>query len=95
MATAETTRSQSVESSHRTTLPEVMWGDIHEPGSYVERGSGDLYRIPKEALIQGASPIVVKESQGSSRLVQLSKNPFLTTLEARLMCAQHNIQPNF
>lgn len=87
--------SPSVEASHRTTLLEVMWENIHEPGAYVERGSGDLYRIPKEALIQGGSPVVVKESRGASRLVQLSRDPFITTLEARLICAQHNIQPNF
>ena len=29
------------------------------------------------------------------RLVQVSKNPFVTTLEACLRCAQHNIDPNF
>jgi hypothetical protein len=92
---AATAMSPSVESVHRTTLPEQMWEDIREPGTYVERGTGDLYRIPKEALIQGASPVVVKESRGASVLVQISKNPFVTTLEARLTCAQHNIQPNF
>ncbi len=60
---AATAMSPSVESVHRTTLPEQMWEDIREPGTYVERGTGDLYRIPKEALIQGASPVVVKESR--------------------------------
>lgn len=68
---------------------------MEEPGTYVEKGTGDLYRIPKEALIRGSSPIIVKESTGASRLVQLSKDPFVTTLEALLRCAQFNIQPNF
>lgn len=63
--------------------------------AYVEEGSGDLYWIPKEALIKGGSPIVVKESRGASRLMQVSRDPFVTTLEARLRCAQHNIEPNF
>jgi len=94
-AMAATAMSPSVESTHRTTLPEQMWEDIREPGTYVERGTGDLYRIPKEALIVGASPVVVKESRGASRLAQISKDPFVTTLEARLICARHNIQPNF
>jgi len=85
----------SVEPSFRTSLPEVSWDEIAEPGAYVERGSGDLYRVPKEALIPGASPVIHKESTGASRLVQVSKNPFVTTLEARLRCAQHNIEPNF
>ncbi len=85
----------SLEGSHRSILPEFMWEDVNEAGAYVEKGSGDLYRIPKEALVRGASPVVIKESRGASRLVLISKDPFVTTLEARLRCAQHNIQPNF
>ena len=88
-------RNQSIEGTHRKTLPEVDWEDVKEPGCYVDEGSGDLFRIPKEALISGGSPIVVKESSGASRLRQLSTNPYMSTLQARLMCAQHNIDPNF
>ncbi len=88
-------KNTSVEPRSRYALPEVSWEEIVEPGAYVERGSGDLYRIPKEALIPGSSPIIHKESAGASRLVQVSKNHFVTTLEARLQCAQHNIEPNF
>ena len=71
------------------------WQDISEPGTYVEVGSGDLYRIPKEALIQGSSPMIRKESAGASRLVLVSPNPFITTFEARMVCAEHNVAPNF
>jgi hypothetical protein len=92
MAEVKTT---SVEPEHRMVLPEVTWEEINEPGAYVERGSGDLCRFPKEALMTGASPLVTKESRGSSRLVQISRNPYLTIFKARLLCAQHNIEPNF
>ncbi len=85
----------SIEPQQRTALPEVSWESLTEPGAYVELGTGDLYRVPKEALIQGASPLIRKESLGASRLMQLSKNPFLTTFEARMVACQHNIQPNF
>jgi len=91
----EQVRTKSVEPQQRFTLSEVTWDDLNEAGAYVERGSGDLFRIPKEALIPGGSPIIHKESNGASRLVQVSRNPFVTTLEARLRCAQHNIEPNF
>jgi hypothetical protein len=37
----------------------------------------------------------MKESRGASRLVQISKNPFVTDLEARHRCAQYNLEPNF
>jgi len=91
----EQVKSRSVEPQQRFSLPEVTWESVTQPGAYVERGSGDLYRIPKEALIPGSSPIIHKESNGASRLVQISPNPFVTSLEARLRCAQHNIEPNF
>jgi hypothetical protein len=91
----EQAKTRSVEPQSRFTLPELTWEDLNEPGAYVERGSGDLYRIPKEALIPGSSPIIHKESLGASRLVRVSNNPFVTSLEARLRCAQRNIEPNF
>lgn len=88
-------KNVSVESERRSPLLECNWEDVREPGAYVEKGTGDLYRIPKEALVSGGSPIVMKESHGASRLVMISKDPFVTTLEARHRCAQHNIAPNF
>ena len=95
MEMMEQAKTRSVEPQQRFSLPEVTWEGLNEPGAYVERGSGDLYRIPKEALIPGSSPIIHKESLGASRLVQISTNPFVTTLEARLRCAQHKIEPKF
>ena len=94
MATAEA-RNTSVESQKRSKLLELGWQDINEPGAYVEVGTGDLYRVPKEALIQGSSPLIRKESAGASRLVQVSPNPFITSFEARMICAEHNVSPNF
>lgn len=87
--------TQSVQASRRTSLPETTWEEINTAGAYVERGSGDLYRVPKEALIPGASPAIVKESRGTSVLVKVSDDPFITTFKARLLCSQHNIEPNF
>ena len=91
----EETMTQSAQAVRREALTEVTWESINEPGAYVEKGSGDLYRIPKEALIPGASPAIVKESRGASVLVKLSDDPFLSTFRARLLCAQHNIEANF
>ncbi len=78
-----------------TGLPEVSWEDIREPGAYVDLRTGDLYRIPQEALIRGASPLIRKQSLAGDRLAQVSRNPFVTTFEARMLCAEHNITPNF
>ena len=87
--------NQSIEAQHRTTLPEVDWADVRQPGCYVDTASGDLFRIPKEGLISGTSPLIVRESSGASRLRQLSADPFMPSVAARLLCAQHNIRPNF
>ena len=88
-------RNTSVLPESRSSLLELSLEDINEAGAYVEKGSGDLYRIPQEALVRGGSPLIMKESRGASRLVQISKNPFVTDFEARHRCAQHNIEPNF
>jgi hypothetical protein len=73
----------------------MTWKDIEEPGAYVEVGSGDLYRIPKEALLEGSSPLIRKKSSGTSTFIQVSKNPYVTIFEARMVSAEHNVQPNF
>lgn len=95
MAKTEEVMTQSAQGIRRYALQEVTWEAVNDPGAYVERGSGDLYRFPKESLIPGASPAIVKESRGASVLVKLSDDPFITTFKARLLCAQHNIEPNF
>ena len=78
----EQARNKSVEPQHRTSLLEVPWENITESGAYVEKGTGDLYRIPMEALVPGASPLIRKQSSGASRFVQVSKDPFVTTLRS-------------
>ncbi len=88
-------RNVSIEPQQRLFLPELSWESINEPGAYVEIGTGDLYRIPQEALMRASSPMIRKESLGASRLVRVSKDPFVTTLEARMICAENNIHPNF
>jgi hypothetical protein len=95
MASEHSTKTVSTAGERRNSLPEFSWQDLTEPGAYVEIGTGDLYRFPKEALVQGASPIIRKESSGASRLVQVSKNPYVITLEARMVACEHNIEPNF
>ena len=88
-------RNTSISPDHRMSLAELSWEDINEPGAYIEVGSGDLYRVPKEALVPGASPVIQKQSSGSSRFVRLSPDPFVITLKARLVACEHNLEPNF
>jgi hypothetical protein len=75
--------------------PEVSWDDLDSPGFYVSRSTGNGYRVPAEALIQGASPVIEQVSAQPSRLVKLSDNPFIPLIKARNLAANCNIQPNF
>ena len=92
---AHTASNVSIEPKQGSRLLQMTWKDIQEPGAYMEVGSGDLYRIPKEALLEGSSPLIRKESLGMSTFMQVSKNPYVTTFEARMLCAEHNVEPNF
>ncbi|MGQ0742492.1 MAG: hypothetical protein ACT4OG_09425 [Alphaproteobacteria bacterium] len=78
-----------------TFLPEFSWEDVTEPGAYVSKSTGNLYRFPAEALLRGASPLIMQESKEPTILVQISKDPFITAFEARHRCAQYNVEPNF
>ena len=42
----------ALQRERRGVLPEYSWEEVSEPGTYVEKETGDLYRIPKEVLIQ-------------------------------------------
>jgi hypothetical protein len=75
--------------------PEVSWEDLETPGFYVSRGTGNGYRIPAEALIKGASPVIEQVSAQPSRLVKVSDNPFVPLIKARNLAANCNIEPNF
>ena len=76
-------------------LQQCPWQNVTEPGAYVEVGTGDLYRFPPEAFIQGSSPVIRREALETPVLVQLSRDPFITTFEVRMLAAEHNIKPNF
>ncbi len=36
---------------------ELSWESVNESGTYVDVSTGELYRFPPEALIQGSSPV--------------------------------------
>ena len=76
-------------------LPTVLWEQVHEPGAYIELATGDLYRFGADALAPRTTPVIIKESITPALLFQISKDPAIAAHEARIVCARHNIQPNF
>jgi hypothetical protein len=88
-------RSQKEVQSIPYLLPQpVEWYNIRQPGAYVEVNSGNLYRIPCEA-VPGTFPIIMIESISSPRFVKISENPFIERHKARMRCSEQNIQTNF
>lgn len=85
----------SMEREARHGLPEYSWEELSEPGTYVEKGTGDLYRIPRELLVEGSPPLICRARSRITTLIQLSKNPFMTTFVARITCAEHDLKSNF
>jgi len=87
--------SQAAERKLIPSLPEVAWESLESPGFYVSRTTGNGYRVPAEALIKGASPVIEQVSAQPSRLVKLSDNPYILLMKARTLAANYNIEPNF
>jgi hypothetical protein len=75
--------------------PALSWDDINEAGTYVSTTTGDLYRVPSEALVRGSSPIIRKQGNSGERFLRLSIDPLITTFEARMLSAEGNVKPNF
>jgi hypothetical protein len=89
--------------AHRP-LERLIWSDISEPGAYVEIATGTLYRVPQG----GATPLVEQDGIGGSKpvladalpprhsqFVKVSRDPFIFSLGARLICVDHDIRPHF
>jgi len=100
--------SKAATSRARRPLKPLAWKEIHEPGAYVEVSTGALYRIPPQALTDGADPLIERQSASGSELVrtdsrpfvasqfvQVSRNPFIFSLGARMICVEHDIRPAF
>jgi hypothetical protein len=79
----------------RRLMPAMAREEIREPGTYVDIATGALYRVPVRALVKEASPALWQAMAAGSQFVQVSKNPYIISLEARIICAAHNIQFNF
>jgi hypothetical protein len=77
------------------TPSECAWEEINQPGAYVSRETGRLFRIPKEALGDGASPVIHQENENGDKFVKVSDDPYVPTLKAKMAAAESNIQPNF
>ncbi|MBI2358501.1 MAG: hypothetical protein HYV04_06280 [Deltaproteobacteria bacterium] len=83
------------ERKKHASLLECSWEEIIQPGAYVSRDNGRLFRIPREALAPGASPLIHQENREAEKFLKVSDDPYVPTLKARMVAAENNIQPTF
>jgi len=73
----------------------MAWNNVENPGSYLIVESGDLVRIPAEALAAGHSPLISVTSIDETRLAQLSDNPATPISKLRTIAADNDFYVNF
>jgi hypothetical protein len=76
-------------------LAEMDWNSIDKPGSYLNVATGDLCRVPAEALAPGHSPLITLTSIGETRLARLSENPATPVSVLRAIAADNDYFVNF
>lgn len=79
----------------QTALVQVSWEGIQEAGAWVETQTGRLFRIPPEALLAGSSPLIRQNCSEVPTYIQLSKSPYISLFEARMLSAENNVEPHF
>ena len=90
------TKGQSSSSDHRSSrLQEMSWNDIQRPGAYLICGSGDLVRVPQDALAPGHSPLITVTPMGETRVAKLSDNPAEPISVLRAFAADNDYFVNF
>jgi hypothetical protein len=73
----------------------VPFDEIHTPGCYVSKNTGNLYRIPAEALALGRSPLIEIVSKTGTLMTKIAEDPWVPITKARQLCADADVYPNF
>lgn len=81
---------------HKNLLnPRVPFTDIHEPGTYVSISTGNLFRIPEEALAKDRSPVLEIVSETGTMMTKLGDDPWMPISKARQLAADADLCVNF
>jgi hypothetical protein len=89
-----TKQENSATMNHRTGQT-CDFEQINDPGLYVDRNNGLLFRVPEDALISGRSPAIEICSKTPCIVTKISDNPFLATTKARMVAADMDLPVAF
>ncbi|HVP13674.1 MAG TPA: hypothetical protein VMV94_21040 [Phycisphaerae bacterium] len=73
----------------------VPFDEVQTPGCYISKNTGNLYRIPAEALALGRSPLIEIVSKTGTLMTKISEDPWVPINKARQLCADADLYPNF
>jgi hypothetical protein len=73
----------------------LPFAEIQASGCYVSLNTGDLYRISAEALASRGSPLIKIVSKTGSLMTKIADDPWVPINEARRLCADADLHPNF
>jgi hypothetical protein len=81
--------------THQASREIHGWTNIDQPGFYVNKATGQGFRITRELLIPGASPALSVLGAENERFVLISDDPYLPVSAAKLLSADNDVSPMF
>lgn len=75
--------------------PEMEWDEMDRPGCYLLVDSGDLVRVPREALTPGSLPVITIISRGAVKVARVSNNPAEPLEILRRLASRNGYYVNF
>lgn len=73
----------------------VPFCELTEPGSYISNTTGNLFRVPEDALVVGRSPLIEIVSKSGTMMTRISDDPWLPISKARQLAADADLSINF
>lgn len=90
-----TKRVETHAESHEMLSISGPFDRISQPGCFVFNKTGDLVRIPDDALVEGRSPTIDVVSNEPWLMTKISSDPYLPLGKARAVAADMDLQINF
>ena len=73
----------------------VAFSELETPGTYVSNESGELFRIPNDALAAGRTPVMDIVSNSPRMLTKISDDPWIPISKARQLAAGSDLFVDF
>ncbi len=90
----ETTAQPTSGQAHGAAM-QLRWPDLSEPGSYIFNNTGQLCRVPPDAVKEGRSPTIEITGTHEVLVTRLSPNPFDSITSLRMKAADLDLPVNF